>query len=211
MTAARACLGVRANAHKIEELHRILDDAGLDVEVRRASTRSPTVPEVPETESTFAGNALLKARAVARPPGVPAVADDSGCASTRSTACPGSSRRAGRGRHGDDVANLELVLGQLADTPDDRLGAAVPLRRRRSCCPTAARRVVEGDDARAPSCASRAARTASATTRSSSRTARRATSAELTSAEKDAISHRGNALRALAPVLRELLPEPADH
>ena len=85
----------------------------------------PEFPEAPETGATFAENALAKARDAAdghrarRPsPTTP------GSPSTRSTGCPGCCRRAGRGRHGDDRANLELVLGQLADVPDDRRGAA---------------------------------------------------------------------------------------
>ena len=65
------------NAHKIEEMNRILDDAGLHVEVVGIDAFDD-VPEVAETEATFEGNALLKARAVCAATGVPAVSDDSG-------------------------------------------------------------------------------------------------------------------------------------
>ena len=78
---------------------------------------------MPETGATFEANALLKARAIADYTGLPAVADDSGLCVD---ALERHARRAVRplgGRHGDDRANLELVLAQVADVPDARLGA----------------------------------------------------------------------------------------
>jgi len=65
------------NAHKVCELQRILRAAGLDVELVGLE-EFPDAPEVAETESSFAGNALLKARTIADFTGLPAIADDSG-------------------------------------------------------------------------------------------------------------------------------------
>lgn len=70
------------NRKKIPELRSILGEVGLDIEVRSLDGY-PDAPEVAETEATFTGNALLKARAIAEHTGLPAVADDSGCGSTR--------------------------------------------------------------------------------------------------------------------------------
>ena len=193
------------NAHKIEEMARILDDAGLHVEVVgiHAFDGVVDVPEVAETEATFEGNALLKARAVCAATGVPAVADDSGLCVDALNGMPGilSARWSGGG---GDVANLELVLAQLGDTPDERLGAqfrcAVAL-----VLPDGREATVHGEMrgrlVRAPRGTNGFGYDPIFVPDGESRT-----SAELTSEEKDAISHRGNALRALVPVLRDLLP-----
>ena len=193
------------NAHKIEEMARILDDAGLHVEVVGIDAFDGVVdvPEVAETEATFEGNALLKARAVCAATGVPAVADDSGLCVDALNGMPGilSARWSGGG---GDVANLELVLAQLGDTPDERLGAqfrcAVAL-----VLPDGREAVVHGEMrgrlVRAPRGTNGFGYDPIFVPDGESRT-----SAELTSEEKDAISHRGNALRALVPVLRDLLP-----
>lgn len=193
------------NAHKIEEMARILDDAGLHVEVVGIDAFDGVVdvPEVAETEATFEGNALLKARAVCAATGVPAVADDSGLCVDALNGMPGilSARWSGGG---GDVANLELVLAQLGDTPDERLGAqfrcAVAL-----VLPDGREATVHGEMrgrlVRAPRGTNGFGYDPIFVPDGESRT-----SAELTSEEKDAISHRGNALRALVPVLRDLLP-----
>ena len=78
---------------------------------------------MPETGATFEENALLKARAIAAFTGLPAVADDSGLCVDALNGMPGVLSARWSGRHGDDQANLELVLAQLADVPDARLGA----------------------------------------------------------------------------------------
>ena len=196
------------NAHKIEEMARILDDAGLHVEVVGIDAFDGVVdvPEVAETEATFEGNALLKARAVCTATGVPAVADDSGLCVDALNGMPGilSARWSGGG---GDVANLELVLAQLGDTPDERLGAqfrcAVAL-----VLPDGREAVVHGEMrgrlVRAPRGTHGFGYDPIFVPDGEERT-----SAELTSDEKDAISHRGNALRALVPVLRDLLPDHA--
>jgi XTP/dITP diphosphohydrolase len=197
------------NAHKIEEMARILDDAGLHVEVVGIDAFGGVVdvPEVAETEATFEGNALLKARAVCGATGVAAVSDDSGLCVDALNGMPGvlSARWSGGG---GDVANLELVLAQLGDTPDERLGAqfrcAVAL-----VLPDGREATVHGEMRghliREPRGTNGFGYDPIFVPDGETRT-----SAELTSDEKDAISHRGNALRALVPVLRELLPPDPD-
>ena len=196
------------NAHKIEEMARILDDAGLHVEVVGIDAFDGVVdvPEVAETEDSFEGNALLKARAVCAATGVAAVADDSGLCVDALNGMPGILSARWSGGKGD-VANLELVLAQLGDTPDERLGAqfrcAVAL-----VLPDGREATVHGEMlgrlVRAPRGTNGFGYDPIFVPDGEDRT-----SAELTSAEKDAMSHRGNALRALVPVLRELLPATA--
>ncbi|MFB0943954.1 MAG: non-canonical purine NTP pyrophosphatase, partial [Candidatus Nanopelagicales bacterium] len=65
------------NDHKIEEMRRILEQGGLDIELV-GTGEFPDLPDVEETCATFAANALLKARAVCEFTGLPAVGDDSG-------------------------------------------------------------------------------------------------------------------------------------
>ena len=193
------------NAHKIEEMARILDDAGLHVEVVGIDAFDGVVdvPEVAETEATFEGNALLKARAVCAATGVPAVADDSGLCVDALNGMPGILSARWAGGHGDDAANLRLVLDQLSDTPDTRRGAAFVCAAA-VVLPDGTERAVEGsvdgsiireprgdggfgyDPIFVP-------------------TGYALTFAQIPAAEKDAMSHRGRALQQLAPVLRDLL------
>jgi XTP/dITP diphosphohydrolase len=190
------------NRHKLEELHRILEAAGLDVELLGADA-FPDLPEIPETESSFAGNALLKAREIARLTGLPAIADDSGLCVDALNGMPGIFSARWSGRHGDDAANLALLLGQLADVPDRRRTAAFHCAAAISL-PDGTERVVEG--------------TIEGTIVREPRGSNgfgydpifvplghRVTTAEMSADEKDAISHRGRALQALAPVVGELL------
>jgi XTP/dITP diphosphohydrolase len=190
------------NRHKLDELHRILMGAGLDVELLGIDA-FPDLPDIPETESSFAGNALLKAREIARITGLPSIADDSGLCVDALNGMPGIFSARWSGRHGDDAANLALLLGQLADVPDRRRTAAFHCAAA-IALPDGTERVVEGtidgviireprgtngfgyDPVFIP-------------------LGRTVTTAEMPSEEKDAISHRGRALEALAPVVRELL------
>jgi XTP/dITP diphosphohydrolase len=191
------------NRHKLVELRRIL---GPELPVRVLGLDDvPAYPEAPETGATFAENALLKAREAVRHSGLPAVADDSGLAVDALNGMPGvlSARWAGRAH--DDTANLRLVLDQIADLPDDRRGAAF-ICAAALVTPAGTERVVEG---RLDGVLVRAPRGSggfgydpiflpAGETR---------TTAELAPADKDAISHRGRALRALAPyLLPALLP-----
>src|SRR5271156_6356761 len=116
MSADALVLATR-NEGKLRELARILDHQviGLD--------SFPDAPDVPETGATFEANALLKARAIAGHTGLPAVADDSGLCVDALGGMPGVLSARWAGWHGDDKANLDLVLAQVADVPDARLGA----------------------------------------------------------------------------------------
>ncbi|MGH3098895.1 MAG: RdgB/HAM1 family non-canonical purine NTP pyrophosphatase [Streptosporangiales bacterium] len=201
MTVRRLVLATR-NAHKVRELDRILAAAGLDAQIVDVGA-FPDVPDVAETGATFADNALLKARAVASATGLLAVADDSGLCVDALNGMPGVLSARWSGSHGDDAANLRLVLGQLADVPDERRGAAF------ACAAAAARpdgraEVVDGE---LPGHVVRAPRGTGGfgydpifQPEGEPRTV-----AELGDDEKDAISHRGRAFRALVPVLRDLL------
>ena len=188
------------NAHKVEELQRIL--APYDVQLVSLADY-PQVADVAETGATFAANALLKAHAVAVATGLVAIADDSGLCVDALNGMPGvlSARWAGRQR--DDVANLRLVLDQLADVPDERRGAAFVCAAA-AATPDGGEVVVEGrmDGAigRAPRGANGFGYDPIFVGVGSDRT-----NAELSPEEKDAISHRGKAFRALAPLLAELL------
>ncbi len=197
----RVVLATR-NAHKIDEVRRILDEAGLAVELVGEDAFAG-LPDIPETGATFAANALIKARAVAEHTGLPAIADDSGLAVDALNGMPGvlSARWAGRPK--DDRRNLRLVLDQLEDVPDGRRSGAFHCAAA-LVLPDGTERVVEGtvegsiirqprgtngfgyDPVFVPH-------------------GHRATTAEMTAEQKDAISHRGVAMRALVPELREVL------
>src|SRR5687767_15754092 len=83
----------------------------------------PDFPEAPETGATFAENALAKARDAAAATGLPSVADDSGLAVDALNGMPGVLSARWSGGHGDDQANLDLVLAQIGDVPDGSRGA----------------------------------------------------------------------------------------
>jgi XTP/dITP diphosphohydrolase len=182
------------NAKKLVELRRIfaLRFPGVEV-VGLAGV--PAYEEVPETGATFAENALLKAREGHRHTGLATVADDSGLAVDALNGMPGIFSARWAGRHGDDEANLRLVLGQVADIPDERLGAAF----------VAAVAFVDDDgeiltEGRMPGRLVRAPRGSNGFGYDPIFVpdGYALTSAELDSDAKDAISHRGRALRALA-------------
>jgi len=198
--SGRLVLATR-NAHKLGELRRILDEAGLEVELVGVDA-FPGVADVAETGTTFAENALLKAHATAQATGLPAVADDSGLCVDVLGGMPGVFSARWSGQHGADRANLELVLAQIADLPDERRSAYF------ACAaaiafPDGTERVAEGflrgallraprgtggfgyDPIFLPAGGD-------------------LTTAELDPAEKDAISHRGQAFRALADELAAL-------
>jgi XTP/dITP diphosphohydrolase len=185
------------NAGKIAELGRILADVGGGVEIVGLES-FPDAPDVPETGLTFADNALLKARAIAACTGLPAVSDDSGLAADALHGMPGVLSARWAGRHGDDSANLELLLGQLADV--DERGAAF-------VCVAAlalpdgggewtATGVLAGTLARAPRGGNGFGYDPIFVPEGLS-----VTTAELAPSEKDAISHRGRAFRAIAPLI----------
>lgn len=190
------------NAHKLVEMRRILGEAGLDIELV-GTGEFPDLSDVAETGSTFAANALLKARSVCAETGLPAIADDSGLGVDALNGMPGIFSARWSGAHGNDLANLGLLLGQLADVPDARRGAAFHCAAA-VVLPDGTERVVEGtidgtlireprgtngfgyDPIFVPVGETR-------------------TTGEMSAEEKDTISHRGRAMRALVPVLRDLL------
>ena len=188
------------NAKKLAELDRLLAGAGLDVEILGSAVFSD-LPEIEETGSTFAENSLIKARAVAAHTGLIAIADDSGLCVDALDGQPGiySARWAGQGA--TDESNLDLVLEQIRDIEPARrtahfaCAAALVL-------PSGEEYVVQGQ------------------VNGVLLTQRRGvggfgydpiflpdgfdiTTAEMTSEQKDAISHRGQAMRALVPVIQE--------
>jgi len=186
------------NEGKLRELARILGNqirlAGLDA--------FPGAPDVPETGATFEANALLKARVIAVYTGLPAVADDSGLCVDALNGMPGVLSARWAGQHGDDKANLDLLLAQVADVSAARLGA-------RFVCAAALAVPADGIP-----------REWVVTGQVDGRLIRAprgtggfgydpifqpdgfdVTTAEMTPDAKDAISHRGRAFRALAPFI----------
>ena len=115
--APRVVLATR-NKHKIDELRAILAATGVEVELLGVA-EFPDLPDVAETGVTFAENALLKAVDVASRTGLPAIADDSGLCVDVLGGAPGIFSARWAGKHGEDRANLELLLAQLADIADE--------------------------------------------------------------------------------------------
>src|SRR3954454_4563779 len=111
------------NQKKLAELQRILVPALPDLEIVGLDDVDH-YDEVPESGATFADNALIKAREGFAHTGLPTVADDSGLTVAALNGMPGLLSARWAGRHGDDLANLQLVLAQIADVPDERRGAA---------------------------------------------------------------------------------------
>ena len=204
------------NPKKLAELQRIVADnealAGRgDVEVI-GTADAPAYDEPVEDGRTFADNALIKARAGARNTGLVTIADDSGLAVDELAGMPGVLSARWCGEHGNDAANNELLLAQLADVPDERRSCAFV-----SVCalvtPDGQEHVVEGrwegqllrsprgengfgyDPLFVPDTEiERAGSIAQARS-----------SAQLSPEEKNAASHRGKALAQLVPVLVDLL------
>jgi XTP/dITP diphosphohydrolase len=202
---ARLVLATR-NASKVVELRRILDQVelpgGEPIELVGMEAY-PDLADVVETGVTFAENALLKAHAVAQATGLAAIADDSGLAVDVLGGSPGVFSARWSGRHGDDIANLRLLLAQLGDVPEQHRGAHF------ACAAAFARPdgkehvehgQLPGTLIREPRGTNGFGYDPILVPEGGTRTC-----AELTAAEKDAISHRGRAFRALAAELPGLL------
>jgi XTP/dITP diphosphohydrolase len=193
-----------ANAKKLVELQRILDMALGSGRVSLVGVGDfADYPDVPETGMSFGENALLKARAGVAITGLPTVADDSGLAVDALNGMPGIFSARWSGGHGDDAANLDLLLAQVSDVGDEQRGGAFVCAAA-LVLPSGREHLVEG---RMPGRIIRAGRgdggfgydpifVADGQDR---------TNAELTPAEKDAISHRGKAFRALSKVIAKEL------
>lgn len=191
------------NAKKIAELTRILAETGLDVEVVGAEAFEG-LGDIPETGATFLANSKLKSGAVARHTGLIAIADDSGLAVDALNGMPGVLSARWAGAASSDEANLRLVLEQTEDVPDDRRGAAF------HCAATAARVGADGELEFLSAEADVRGRLLRATRGSNGfgydpiflPDGFDITTAQMDSADKDRISHRGKALTELAHHLR---------
>lgn len=191
------------NLHKAQELARILEALHSDIEVLTVAD-FPDAPEVEETEDTFEGNALLKARALVAHTGLPTIADDSGLCVDALAGAPGvlSARWSGATENVDQE-NLNLVLKQMLHTPDESRGAqfvCAAVLVLPDGTEVVERGVVEGSLLREP--------------RGTEGfgydpifvpTGFSVTTAEMSAEEKDAISHRGKALKKLAISVQNLV------
>ena len=190
------------NQGKLAELARILAAGRVTVALVGLG-EYPGAPEVRETGATFDENALLKARAMAAFTGLPTVAEDSGLCVDALNGMPGVLSARWSGKHGDEAANNELVLAQLTDVPDGRRGAHF------TCAaalvlPGGREHVSEG------TVYGRLIREERGSNGFGYDPIFVPDSSELTTAEmspeaKDKISHRGRALRGLAPVIAALV------
>lgn len=193
------------NAKKLEEMQRILDEHLPGIRVVGLDD-VPTYDEPVEDHPTFAGNALIKARAGVAATGLPTLADDSGLCVDALNGMPGVLSARWSGPPKSDRRNNELLLAQLSDVPDDRRSAhfvcvvacVLPDGRELAVEGRMQGRVIrelrgnggfgydvlfEADDHPG------------------------LTTAELSVADKDAISHRGRALREIAPQVAGLLAD----
>ena len=189
------------NRKKLAELHRVLDAAGVSGVTLLSLDDVAAFDEAPETGATFEENALAKARDAFRATGLASVADDSGLEVEALNGMPGVLSARWSGQHGQDAANTALLLAQLRDVPDERRSAAFV-----SACALVSgigevvvRGEWPGSIVREPRGDGGFGYDPVFLPSGSSRTA-----AELTPEEKDAASHRGRALAALLPALREL-------
>ena len=182
------------NPHKVAERRAILLPLLPGAQIVGAEAFDG--PEPVEDEVTFAGNALIKARQLAEATGLLALADDSGICVDAMGGAPGVFSARWCGRHGDDAANLDLLLAQMADVPERHRGASFVCAAAMAA-PDGREEVAEGimrgsllfaprgengfgyDPIFRPEGLS-------------------VSSAELTPERKEAISHRGKAFRALA-------------
>jgi XTP/dITP diphosphohydrolase len=197
------------NRKKLEELHRIL---AVSPQLNRIELLTlddvSNYPEAPEKGLTFAENALMKAREGVKHTGLPTVGDDSGLTVDALNGMPGVFSARWAGKHGDDKANLELLLAQLSDVDDEHRGAAfvaaVALVLPGGSATSNREHLVHG---KMPGRVIRAPRGTNGFGYDPIFVpeGHTVTSAELESSVKDSISHRGRALRALAAVIAKSL------
>ena len=191
------------NAGKILEFRRILDVISAGVVELVSIDQFPDLVDVEETGTTFEENALLKARYTAKMTGLPSISDDSGLCIDALGGGPGIFSARWAGTHGDDKANVVKVLDELSAVPDEMRGAYF-ICVAALVMPDGREEVAEGrfegrilhkaigdqgfgyDPIFAPSGMS-------------------ISSAQMSPDEKDACSHRGKSLRAIAPHVIEML------
>ena len=179
----------------------MLDGAGLSGLTLVSLNDVAPFDEAPEAGATFEDNALAKARDAFAATGLASVADDSGLEVAALNGMPGVLSARWSGDHGDDAGNTALLLAQLRDVPDGRRGAAFV-----SACAlvTASDEVVvrgewPGTISREPRGDGGFGYDPVFVPEGSECTA-----AQLSPAEKDAVSHRGRALTLLVPALKRL-------
>ena len=179
----------------------MLDGAGLSGLTLVSLNDVTPFGETPETGDTFEDNALAKARDAFAATGLPSVADDSGLEVYGLNCMPGVLSARWSGNQGDDAGNTALLLAQLRDVPDERRGAAFV-----SACALVSgagevgvRGEWRGAIVRDPRGDGGFGYDPVFIPDGYDRTA-----AQLSPAEKDAISHRGRALALLVPALRDL-------
>ncbi|MBB2890370.1 RdgB/HAM1 family non-canonical purine NTP pyrophosphatase [Flexivirga oryzae] len=203
MSAYRELVLATRNEGKLREMQQLVAEEPALADVTVVSVASfPDVEDVVETGVTFLENSALKAHAVAQATGLPAIADDSGLSVEVLGGCPGVFSARWSGTHGADQANIDLLLAQTADVSAERLAAKFV------CCVVLA--LPDGTErSRIGEVHGRISRNQRGDNgfgydpifelpdgRSM---------AELGAEEKNAISHRGTALRALRPDITELL------
>lgn len=186
------------NGAKLAELKRIVAEAELDLEVLGLADL-PRYAEPLETANSFQGNALIKARAALYHTGFPALADDSGLAVDVLNQMPGVRSSRWAGPDCDDEANLQLVLDQIDDVPDDQ-------RQARFICAVAlvmpnGREHVVVDAMEGHLIREKRGQNGFGYDPIFVPEGFNITSAEMSSEQKDAISHRGKALRQMLPYL----------
>jgi len=190
----RALVLATRNAHKLIEMRRLLEPAGIAVEGLPADVSLP-----PEDGATFADNALPKARTAAAATGRPSIADDSGIEAAALNGAPGVRSARYAGRDATDEQNLQKLAREVP--PDGRLRYVCALAYVNPA--TGEERVFFGD------CCGRMAHARAGSNGFGydpvfvpDGTGDNRTMAELSDAEKDAISHRGHAVRALVKWIR---------
>jgi len=192
------------NRKKLTELHRVLDAAGISGLDLLTLDDVAAFDEAPETGATFEENAVAKAWDAFAATGIPSLADDSGISVSALNGMPGVLSARWAGGHGDDQGNYRLLLAQLGDVPDDRRGAAFVSACALVTGPGAEELVVvrgewPGVIAREPLGDGGFGYDPVFVPEGATRSA-----AQLSPAEKDAVSHRGRALGLLIPALRAL-------
>lgn len=192
------------NAKKLVELQTVLNELGVEGVELVSLNDIPAYPEPVENGLTFADNALIKAREGAKQSGLACVADDSGLAVDALNGMPGILSARWCGRHGDDQANNELLLAQTGDIDDEHRGAAFV-----SCCalvtPDGEEFTAEGRWEGALLREPRGESGFGYDPIFAPADAPGKSAAELTPEEKNARSHRGKALKELAPRIADLV------
>jgi XTP/dITP diphosphohydrolase len=191
------------NQGKITEFRRILEELAPGQIELIGVDQFPHLVDVDETGSTFEENSLLKARYTCGATGLPAIADDSGLCVDALNGDPGIFSARWAGTHGDDRANLEKVLHQLADVPDEKRTAhfmcvaslVLPDGRYQ-----VAEGRFEGHILHAPVGENGFGYDPIFQPRGLS-----ISSAQMSAQEKDLMSHRGKSLRAIAPHVIQML------